>query len=171
MPAKVKVSLVSDSNLATFILVLAKECFPSKIAKRTGSKSKALVWCVEYALQREKHNQGLLTRTWEDLPPLRMRRVDTVMHSLYDVLDFTIYLPVKVDEQLNEIAKAKGEYEKQNEKISKELKYPKFRGLKRNVIVNCVKLVMMDICEYTITTGGVFNIEKLEKYYGVEVKK
>ena len=170
---KIKLVVVKESNLGYFIYEFTKRHFATKQMPE-GSGNACIVWCIKYALGREektkKDDYSALTGVWEDLPPLRMRRIDTYMHMLEDKVEYSVYVDLDTDYALEEILKAKGDYLQINKKTTKYAKYPKFRNLKRNVIINCIKLVMADICTYTMTTDKAVTLEGMMRYYGVEVK-
>lgn len=168
--------LVKQSNLNYFIKALAKKHFVTK-QMLEGSCNGAIVWCIKYGLARDKALSHMKNSTylplvdiWEDLPPLRMRQLDINMHGLFDKTDYSVYVDLETNYALEQILDAKGKYEQKNGVEVKKAKYPKFRNLKRNVVINCIKLVMMDWCEYTFNSSDMgFTLEGMMKHFGVEV--
>ena len=166
---KMKVTLVQDGELDYFVKLLADRYFPRK-GHENGSRSAALRYCIEYGFAREK-SAGMILTSWSDLPPTRLGQWVKVYHNIESVA-YTVYLTVQRGDDMDYLARAKVFDKDKTGKRTRVYKYPKFCGLKRNVVAQCIKVFVNDVTQYAIESGEpLLSLRQLENYYKIKVKK
>jgi hypothetical protein len=160
---RIKVTIVENGNVDYQLNLIAERFFP---LRGKGNLSAALRWCVEYALKREEKD-GMVTGLWVELPIGRIPEVAVTLHNLV-AKSYTVQLNVADIHAMDLMAKEKTEITNRRHKRVEVFRYPNFRGLRRNVIIQCVEVVMSDINEYAIAGNTLKDLRDLEKFHGIK---
>lgn len=163
---KVKVTWIKDSDVDYFVRKLAERYF---MYQGHGSMSAAIRYVIEYGLSRESKDK-MLTMSWTDLPQVRINEWDKVMHGV-ETVSYTTYVPIDFKDRLDYMAKSKTREENKMKEMVDVWRFPKFSGLRRNVIVQCVRVLIDDMAEMCMNGETVEKLRDVEKYYGVVVKR
>lgn len=160
---RIKVTIVRNSNVDYMLNRLSERFFG---LKGKGNLSAALRWCVEYGLARQE-NEQMLTDMWVDLPPGRIQEVHKFQHGIA-TRSYTIPLNVSDILKLDALAKEKDTMTTRKGNTVEIPLHSKFNGMRRNVIVQCVQVVLADVLDYVITTNKSFDsLSALEDHYKV----
>lgn len=165
---RIKIHIIENSNMFWFVDSLTKLFFKVK-GLPNGSSSAAVSYCVKYALARDEDG-ALLGGVWNDLPPLRMRQIDKTAHELKSK-GITVYMDKESLDKLDYFTKVQSKRLNKLGKYVDDYKYPKFRGLRRNVVLTCIDVLKQDICEYCMYGLKLNSLKDLEDFYKIEIEE
>lgn len=163
---KIKVTFIKGSDVDYFVNSLADKFFPYQ---GHGSVSAAVRYVIEYGLARETKDK-MLTMSWVDLPSPRISQWDKVLHGL-DTIHYTAYIPIESKDRLDYLAKTEVREENKIGDKVKVKRYPKFHGFRRNVIIQCVKVLIGDMAEMALKGETIETLKDVENFFGVVVKR
>lgn len=171
---KGKISISIHGHMRLFIEDLAKRYFE-------GSTSSAVRFCVWYVKeQTEKYKADdwdYLTALWFDLPKLKAdtTAINLVGEDTFYNKRFYVLIEPSLIEFLDSYAKEKTTRVNKAAKVIECYKYPHFRGLRRNVIYQCILTTMFDITQVALYGYTLENVDDLFKFrdevYNKETKE
>lgn len=142
----VKLQVTIGGAMRKFLEELAEKKFE-------GNMSWAVEACIDYTMSQYLHDRQSLTELYFDMPPYHESRDTREMQSgVIDKKKFTFFLNPSQIAAMDTLAKHTSSYETHKGKKVITYTYPQFRGLKRNVLYQCVYNLMYDMALFSLNS-------------------